>query len=243
MFRASRLIYSSLRVTPLTVPTYRLFHASAFTLAKNNKKAKKETKKDKKEPEADDIPVEKIVNLDEVKIKFENVLEKFGKRANEFKLGKTNPAIFDNLDVDLGDKETVKFNTVAQTQVKGRNLNITVYDPNQVQSIINSILGSDLNMNPTFDSLTSTLKVPLPPVTTETKQESVKQFKQVFEKFKSNNSNSLNSVRTDYKQKFKKLKLKSDSEKQLVKDFESLHKQYLDKLTDVFKNTEKLIMK
>lgn len=233
----------STNVTNLFPSQSRLLHGTPQLMAKNNKKSKK-LKRDNDDSEPNDSDGVTI-DFTEVRAKFDKVLDKFTKRANEIKLGKTNPNMFDNLDIKLSDNQVYKFNTMAQTSIKGRNLMITVFDPSNNQSIINGILNSKLNLNPQLDPSTNNLKVPLPPITTETKQENIKLLKNQFEQFKNSNSNSLNSIRTDYKQKIsKKLKQKkSDQDMDQLKQFEALHKEYLDQLMKVFKANESILLK
>ncbi|CCE82641.1 Piso0_002375 [Millerozyma farinosa CBS 7064] len=186
------------------------------------------------------------IDFDDANAKFTSVLEKFKKHANDAKLGKTNPDIFDKLTIGTSNGD-VPFNQVAQSSIKGRNFVITVFDPSNTQSIVNSVLASDLNMNPQVDPANkSTLKVPLPPVTTESKKENTKQLKAVFEKFKNGGKVSLASVRSDFRNKFQKQSKKkrlSDEEEQVWKDFEKLHKEYTDKLNSIYKEAEQKILK
>lgn len=221
----------------------RYLHCTAPMLAKNKKKknSKKEAKdgaKDSASPSAGGTSPG--LDWPQIHTKFSTILDRFTKKATEIKLGKTNPHMFDNLDI-LINNEPHKFNTLAQTSIKGRNLMITVYDPSHHQNIINGILNSKLNLNPQFDPVTNTLKVPLPPITTETKQENIKVLKAQYEQFKNSNTNSLNSVRLEYKQKFKKKM--SDEEMGEVKKFENLHKEYLGRLGEVYKVNEKNLAK
>ncbi|CCE81710.1 Piso0_002375 [Millerozyma farinosa CBS 7064] len=186
------------------------------------------------------------IDFDDANAKFTSVLEKFKKHANDAKLGKTNPDIFDKLTIATSNGD-VPFNQVAQSSIKGRNFVITVFDPSNSQSIVNSVLASDLNMNPQVDPTNkSTLKVPLPPVTTESKKENTKQLKAVFEKFKNGGKVSLASVRSDFRNKFQKSSKKkrlSDEEEQIWKNFEKLHKEYTDKLSSIYKEAEQKILK
>lgn len=244
----SRVFSPTVASTPIVTPqshsstynSYKLFHTTIPLLAKN-KKSKKSPKNDEQSPSNEALEID----FNQISEKFEKIIDKFSKKANEIKLGKTNPNMFDNLDIKLSDNQTYKFNSLAQTSIKGRNLMITVFDPSNNQNIINGILNSKLNLNPQLDPHTNMLKVPLPPITTETKQENIKLLKSQFEQFKNSNSNSLNSIRLDYKQKItKKLKQKkSDQEMDQLKQFENLHKEYLDKLTKIFKTNESLLSK
>lgn len=228
----------------------RNFQFSPILAKKNKAKGGNKNKSEVQEIEEDntDNQVPEI-DFDDATNKFKGVIERFSKQANEAKLGKTSPNIFDKLIVETANGE-VGFTSVAQTTVKGRNFMITVFDPSNVKSIINAVLGSDLNMNPQIDpSNKQTLKVPLPPLTTESKKENAKQLKLVYERFKNGSgraNGSLATIRGDVKNKFQKQHKKkklSDAEEKVFKDFEKLHKQYTDKLTEVFKSAEQAILK
>ncbi|CAN3372413.1 hypothetical protein DIURU_002475 [Diutina rugosa] len=186
-----------------------------------------------------------LIDIPDVTKKFQQVVEKFGKAANDAKLGKSNPKIFDKLVVETGDGE-MPFTSVAQTSVKGRNFIITLFDPANAKHVINTVLGSGLNLNAQVDPTNKyTLKVPLPPVSTETKKEAVKQLKEQFEKFKSGKT-GLAGIRADTKSKFqKKCKSKkpSDAEQKELDAFEKVHKTFNDKLAEAFKQAETAIMK
>jgi ribosome recycling factor len=232
---------------PVQIPVIsRCFHTTPIALAKGKKgKGKKHEAEEVAEEVIDDTP---LIDMEDATTKFKSVVEKFTKQANEVKMGKANPRIFDKFTVTTHDGE-VPFTSVAQTTVKGRNFIITLFDPANSKHVINTVLGSNLNLNAQVDPTNKfTLKVPLPPINTETKKESVKQLKETFEKFKHSpqKNQSLSAIRTDVKHKFQtKLKKKkpTDSEQKVLNDFEKLHKQYTDKLSEIFKAAETAIMK
>lgn len=231
----------------------RNFQTSFVLLAKKtkakggNKKGKSELEETIEEESIDNQGPE--IDFKDATDKFKGVIERFSKQANEAKLGKTSPNLFDKLMVETADGE-IPFTSVAQTAIKGRNFIITVFDPANIKSIINAVLGSTLNMNPQIDPTNKqSLKVPLPPLTTESKKENAKQLKSVFERFKNGSgraNGSLATIRGDVKNKFQKNHKKnklSDAEEKVFKDFEKLHKEYTDKLSDVFKSAEQAILK
>lgn len=240
--RALRPAVQSVPTMMVPLATARQFHSSPVVF--KGKKGKKGGAAAAAEPEAE-AAEGPLIDLDEAKSKFQAVVDKFAKAANDAKLGKSNPKIFDKLEVHTADGD-MPFTSVAQTSVKGRNFIITLFDPANAKNVINTVLGSDLNMNAQVDpSNKYTLKVPLPPVNTETKKETVKLLKEYFEKFKTGKT-GLAGVRADVKHKFqKKVKLKklSDVEQKELDAFEKVHKQYADKLAEMFKSAETAIMK
>lgn len=228
------------------------FHSSSQCLAKRkNKKSSNKNDEELDSSEKADENAEVTIDFQKVTSNFDNVLSKFNKAATDIKLGKLNPKIFDNLEVNIGNhghEELVPFTSVAQTSVKGRNFIINLFDAGYGKHVINSIIGSGLNMSGTIDPTNKfQIKVPIPNITTETKQKNIKQLKEIFENLKNNHkSNSLNYVRSEARNKFQsslKHNKISDSQHQLLKKLETLHKTYVDKLTDAFKQAEKSILK
>lgn len=208
-------------------------------------------KKAKKGAKTEDEPVHQDalerIDMDAAKQRLQAVIDRFAKHANEAKLGKTNPKVFDNLAV-MTDHGEMPYTSVAQTSIKGRNFVITVYDPVNVKHIINAVLGSDLNLNPIADpSNKLTLKVPLPPITTESKKESVKELKATYEKLRNGSglgkNGTLLSIRTDIRHKLTKNKKLDNAETEVWNDFEKVHKTYSVKLADLMKAAETTILK
>ncbi|CCH44129.1 hypothetical protein BN7_3687 [Wickerhamomyces ciferrii] len=181
--------------------------------------------------------------LGKLEAKFKESLEHHKKRIAETKLGAANPKIFDNIQVEINKKPHI-FTSLAQTALKGRNLIITVFDPNHSKNIVSSVLGSGLNMNPeTVPNFPQQLKVPLPPPTVETRHEIAKQLKKDFDNFKNSNDKfALSTARAAALKELKTFK-KSDAIKKVSNDVEKLFKKYSDELQNNFKAAEKSVLK
>lgn len=188
---------------------------------------------------------EPSIDLKEIEADLAEVIEKFSKQATNVKIRKSNPQIFDRLVVETADGE-MPYSALAQTNVKGRNFVLTVYDPANVQCIINAVLSSNLNLNPVVDpSNKLTLKVPLPPITTDSKKDSVKELKAVYEKFKNGlgKKGSLSGIRSTTRHKLSKNKKLDNTERAVWEDYEKLHKSYTAKLDTAMRAAELAIMK
>ncbi|SCV03385.1 LAME_0H10000g1_1 [Lachancea meyersii CBS 8951] len=207
---------------------------------------KKATKKAGKGKKADDDEEVEIVDLksyiQQATTAFQKSVELHQKKLNELKAGTSNPTIFDKLKVG---KENLKFTDLATTSTKGRNgLIITVFDPKDTKSVISSILGAGLNLNPErIPNNEQQLKVSLPPPTTETRKQNCKLLKDVFEEYKNSaNKNSLGHIRGEILKALKTIDKKNDSVKKVTQDLEKLHKEYTQKLQDSLKQAEKSVL-
>lgn len=208
---------------------------------------KKQDKKDKKGKNSKDEEAEEVEDFDSVGFlkslqkNYDQSLDLYKKKSAESKMGKANTKIFDNLKVHLSHGKIVSFLEVAQTTLKGRNLQITLFDPSDSKHVISSVIGSGLNLNPQADPKNpQLLKVPLPSPTSEVKAEAVKKLKEVLEHFKNagNNKYSLSSIRATAMKELKVIKQKDELRK-VTKHVEDLHQKYLKKLLDLFKDVEK----
>ncbi|AET38683.1 Rrf1p Ecym_3184 [Eremothecium cymbalariae DBVPG len=180
--------------------------------------------------------------LKEAEQKFKASLEVCKKKLGDKKLGVANGNIFNHLTVGT---EKMKFTDLAATSLKGRNsLTVTVFDPKYTKKVISAILASGLNLNPErIANNEQQLKIPLPPVTTEVRQQLCKDLKKVFEEYKgSSNVHSLSHIRGEVLRDLKALQKKNDSVKKVIQDVEKLHKTYVLKLQEQLKQAEKKIM-
>ncbi|SCU88443.1 LAFA_0E12728g1_1 [Lachancea sp. 'fantastica'] len=208
--------------------------------------AKKVTKKAGKGKKVEEDEVVEIVDIksyiQRATTAFEKSVELHKKRLNELKAGNSNPAIFDKLKVG---KENLKFTDVATTSMKGRNsLLVTVFDPKDTKSVVSTILGAGLNLNPErIPNNEQQLKVALPPPTTETRKQNCKLLKDVFEEYKNSaNKHSLGHIRGEILKELKTIDKKNDSVKKVIQDLEKVHKDYTSKLQDSLKQAEKSVL-
>ncbi|KAG0691389.1 ribosome-recycling factor [Pichia californica] len=223
----------------------RAFSSTSPSLAKKGGKkdnAKSSKKKDIVDDEPDVVLDPKSI-LSNLKTKYDDSFTQFSKKLTELKMGRANPALFDNLKIKIDDKYTATFPEVAMTAMKGTNfLNITVFDPNHTKRIVSAILESNMNLNPEVDPKNAQLlKIKLPNSTKELKEKQIKQMKELLDQYKSNVSfkNSLQAIRATFMKDLKNVEGSKDIVRKLTTDIDSTYKTYADKLTTAFKTTEK----
>lgn len=213
----------------------RQYQASSILLKKKTPKGKASTVEEEVE----------IVNpnlyVKELTTKFDKSVELYQKELNEKRQGSFNPKIFDKLELKNGRV----FKDMATTAMKGKgSLLVTVFDPNEVKNIVSAILAADLNLNPErVPSNNQQLKIPLPPPTTESKQQLCKELKAVFERYKQSPLKfSLGHIRNEVMKELKSLQKKDESIKKIIQHVEKIHKEYVNKMTEQLKQAEKNVM-
>lgn len=237
-------------------PLYQLTRSFSSTAVFYAKKSKKESKKDNKGSKKNDTKNNSKDNNDEIdevldpkailadlKSKYETSLTQFNKKLTELKMGRANPAIFDNLKIKIDNSYTANYPEIAMTAMKGNNfLNITVFDPNHTKRVISAILESNLNLNPEIDPKNNQLlKIKLPNSTKELKEKQIKEMKELLDQYKSNSSfkNSLQAIRSNFMKDLKNVEGSKDIVRKLTTDIDSTYKSYAEKLTTTLKNAEK----
>ncbi|MEQ8956257.1 MAG: ribosome recycling factor [Gammaproteobacteria bacterium] len=150
--------------------------------------------------------------------------------------GRAHPGILDALMVSYYGAAT-PLNQVANVSVEeGRSLLISPWEKNLIKEIEKAILTSDLGLNPSNNG--DTIRVPMPPLTEETRREYTKQAKAEAE----NARVAVRNIRRDANSDFKELeKEKEISEDELRRAEESIQKKtdkYIAEIDSIYQAKE-----
>jgi len=160
--------------------------------------------------------------LADAKQRMDKSLSSLDAAFNKIRTGRAHPSILDSVQVDYYGTET-PIQQVANVVVEdARSLMITPWEKNMLGPIEKAIMTSDLGLNPSNNG--DVIRLPMPPLTEETRREYTKQAKQEAE----NSRVALRNIRRDANQHLKDL-LK---EKEISEDEEHRAEQEIQKLTD-----------
>lgn len=149
-------------------------------------------------------------------------LEKLEVAFAKVRTGRAHPSILDSVSVKYYG-QAVPLKQVAQIGVEdGRTLTIKPFERGTVQDIEKAIMSSDLGLNPS--STGDLIRVPMPPLTEETRKDLIKVVRAEAEGARV----SLRNIRRDANQTIKDL-LK---EKELSEDEARKGEDLIQKLTD-----------
>lgn len=163
--------------------------------------------------------------IEEVMLECEDKMQKsidaFKRDLSTIRAARANPQMLDGVQVEYYG-EMVAMNQVASVSVpEARMLLITPYDKGAMSEIEKAILKSDLNLTPQNDG--NVVRIVLPELSGERRQELVKQVKSRLEEAKV----SIRNVRRDTNESIKKI----DS---LSQDDLKAYQEEVQKLTDSF---------
>jgi ribosome recycling factor len=151
--------------------------------------------------------------------------------------GKATPNMLDVVRVEAYGSQ-VPLNQVASVAApEPRLLLVTPFDKGQAKAIEKAIRDSDLGLEPS--NMSGVIRVPLPSLNEQRRKELVK----VTHKFAEDGRVAIRHVRTDARDRLKKLDGVSEDEKtRAEKDLQKLHDEYIQKIEALLKAKEAEIM-
>ena len=138
--------------------------------------------------------------------------------------GRAHPSILDSVMVSYYGADTLLSQLGNVNVEEGRTLLISPWEKNVIGDIEKAILRSDLGLNPSNNG--DTIRVPMPPLTEETRREYTKQAKNEAE----NARVAVRNIRRDANSELKNL----EKEKEISEDNQRRAEEKVQKLTDNF---------
>lgn len=149
-------------------------------------------------------------------------IESLQQTLGKVRTGRAHPSLLHHLTVDYYGS-TVPISQVANVGVEdARTLTVTPWEKEMVQPIEKSIMKSDLGLNPATAG--TVIRIPMPPLTEETRRDLVKVVRKDGEAAKV----AIRNIRRDANNDFKEL-LK---EKEISEDEERNAQEQIQKVTD-----------
>ena len=160
--------------------------------------------------------------VNDVKNDAQERMNKAVESLDKIRTGRAQPGLLDGIMVDYYGSPT-PLRQVAQVNVEdARTLKLTVFDRNAIKSVEKAIQQSGLGLNPVVAGVD--IRVPLPPLTEETRKELVKVVRGEVEQARV----EIRNVRRDANQSLKSLQ----KDKSISEDEQKGGEEQIQKLTD-----------
>jgi len=174
------------------------------------------------------------------KARMEKTLEDFRRELGHIRTGRASVTLLEPVHVDYYGTPT-PLNQVAKLATPEATLILVQpFDPSLLNTIEKAIRAADLGLNPVNDG--KVIRVPIPPLTAERRQELVKHLHEVLE----NHKTALRNIRRDAREAVSKLhkdkKVSDDEQFQTFTEFDKLIHDYSEKLDALCKTKEKEIL-
>jgi len=178
---------------------------------------------------------ETIIN--KTSAKMDKVIEHLRGELVMINTGRANPQVLHKITVDYYGSPT-PLNQIAQVGLlDAQTLVITPYDKGVLADIESSIQQANLGFNPGNDG--TVIRIAIPPLTKERRQELAKQIKGYGEDAKV----GVRNARREGNDDIKKLNLTEDDEKGYQADIQTLTNDYIKQIDEMVKEKEIDIMK
>jgi ribosome recycling factor len=154
--------------------------------------------------------------------------------------GRAHPSLLDHLVVDYYGSD-VPISQVANINVEdARTLMISPWEKQMVQAIEKAIMKSDLGLNPATAG--TVIRIPMPPLTEETRRDLVKVVRHDGEAAKVAIRNIRRDANSDFKSLLKEKDISEDEERGAEEEVQQLTDKYVSEVDKVLAEKEKDLM-
>lgn len=176
------------------------------------------------------------MNISEVRANMQKTLDFLKDEMAKIRGSRANPGMIDDIMVSVyGSSMPIKqLGTV--TVVDPTLITVQVWDQNNAEEIRKAIESSDLNVNPSIDG--NLIRVPLPPLSEERREELVKVVKKVIEEAKV----AIRHIRRDFLDSSEEDKLSEDDKERGKKEIQKLVDEFNEAIEDEFDKKEKELL-
>lgn len=173
----------------------------------------------------------------EVQEKMEKSLENLGTEFSTIRSMRAHPNLLENLKMEAYGQVMPLKNLSSVAVQDPMTLTVTVWDQGLVAKVDRAIRTSDLGLNPRLEG--NKLFVPLPPVTTERRQEFIKLAKQKAEAARVSVRNIRRHYNDELKKREKEGEIGEDIMEVSLKKIQHLTDSYIEKIEHGLKEKEK----
>ena len=172
--------------------------------------------------------------------RMEKTIDSLRQSLGKVRTGRAHPSLLDHLRVDYYGSE-MPISQVANIGVEdARTLTVTPWEKQMVQAIEKSILKSDLGLNPATSG--TVIRIPMPPLTEETRRELVKVVRHEGEAAKVAIRNIRRDANSDFKELLKEKEISEDEEHKAEDDIQKLTDRYVGEVDRVLAGKETELM-
>jgi ribosome recycling factor len=167
-------------------------------------------------------------------------IESLKQSLSKVRTGRAHPSLLDHLTVDYYGSE-VPISQVANISVEdARTLMVTPWEKQMVQVIEKAIIKSDLGLNPATAG--TVMRIPMPPLTEESRRNLVKIVRQDGEGAKVAIRNIRRDANHDLKELLKEKEISEDDDRKAQEEIQQITNRYVAEVDKVIGEKEAELM-
>lgn len=174
------------------------------------------------------------------KRRMESAVEALRHEFNSVRTGRASTGLLDRIQVDYYGAKTPLKQVGSVATPDARTISITVYDKNAVSLVVRAIQESDLGLTPNSDG--NVVRLAIPPLTSERRQELVKMVKSMAEDSRVAVRNVRRDVMHDLKELKKEGEVSEDDEHRAEDEVQKLTDGFVEKINEVVHHKEEEIL-
>ncbi len=164
-------------------------------------------------------------------------VEALGVAFNKIRTGRAHPSLLNGLSVDYYGVDTPLNQAASVTIEDSRTLSVSPYEKSLVPEIEKAIMKSELGLNPSTAG--TIIRIPLPPLTEETRRSYGKQARQEAEGSRIAIRNIRRDVLSDIKDLLKEKEISEDEERKAQDDVQKITDRFIAKVEEALAVKEK----
>lgn len=177
---------------------------------------------------------------DEAKTRMGKTLDALEAAFKRIRTGRANPSLLDAIKVEYYGNET-PLNQVANIGIEdARTLTVAPWEKSMVQPIEKAIMTADLGLNPATAG--TVIRVPMPPLTEETRKGYTRQARQEAEQARVSIRNIRRDANGDLKDFLKEKEITEDDERRGQEEVQKLTDQFIAKIDGLLETKESELM-
>lgn len=181
------------------------------------------------------------LEINEAKVKFEGVVGHLAEELKKLRTGRANAGMLESVTVEVYGAPMQLSHIATITVLDAQMLQIAPFDPNNLDAISKAIReDQSLGLNPADDG--KVVRVPIPPMTQERRQEIVKQIKAKLEDANVAMRNIRHDVINTAKAKEKNKEISSDDVRDIEKEVTEMMQDYRAQAEEHIANKEQEVM-
>ena len=178
--------------------------------------------------------------LQDAGVRMDKSIESLRQSLSKVRTGRAHPSLLDHLVVDYYGSN-VPISQVANIGVEdARTLTVTPWEKPMVQAIEKAIMKSDLGLNPATAG--TVIRIPMPPLTEETRRGLVKVVRNDGEAAKVAIRNIRRDANSDFKELLKEKEISEDEEHKAQDDIQKLTDAHVAAVDKVLETKESELM-
>ena len=164
-------------------------------------------------------------------------VEALGVAFNKIRTGRAHPSLLNGLSIDYYGVNTPLNQAASVTIEDSRTLSVSPYEKSLVPEIEKAIMKSELGLNPS--NAGTVIRIPLPPLTEETRRSYGKQARHEAEGSRIGIRNIRRDVLSDIKDLLKEKEISEDEERKAQDDVQKITDRFIAKVEEALAAKEK----